>query len=374
MIQDTEFRTLAQLIDALSGEPAAAAVLALRKKGHDAWSRQRLGGGAARLARGLLAEGIGPPAPVVVLADARPEWMLACLAVIRCGAVVVPLDVQLPDEALSYILRDSDARVVFTTSDQLKRIDGLEKRHDVRCILLDAGEDDPRGWRALLRDEGELPPCGQGDTAALFYTSGTTGQNKGVPLTHGNIIFQLHALLKMRIIGEHDRILLPLPLHHVYPFVMGFLYPLAARTPIVLPFSLTGPQVVRALLEGEVSAVIGVPRLYRALWTGIEGQLDALPWPARPLLRALVWLSYRLRRHLHVYAGRLLLFPVHKRIGPRRRAARPRAGLAAGRSRLEDCHGLRPYGDEPAALHLRPRGGARPQRGLRRPRRRPAYR
>ena len=73
------------------------------------------------------------------------------------------------------------------------------------------------------------------EIAALFYTSGTTGPPKGVPLSHGNIAFNLDALLALNLVGPGDRVLLPLPLHHSYPFIVGTLTPLVAGAAIVMP-------------------------------------------------------------------------------------------------------------------------------------------
>lgn len=167
-------------------------------------------------------------------------------------------------------LEDSGAKLVFTTGEGASRIEGLEMEAAPELVLLDA-EDDERGWRRLLSDaSGELPQVEPEDPAALFYTSGTTGTAKGVPLNHRNLAFQLNTLLEADVVAEEDRIMLPLPLHHVYPFVVGMLTPLAVGLPIIMPHSLTGPQIVRALQEGEVSLIVGVPRLYDALYSGIE--------------------------------------------------------------------------------------------------------
>jgi len=62
-----------------------------------------------------------------------------------------------------------------------------------------------------------------------------------------------------------DRVLLPLPLHHVYPFVVGLLAPLSLGVPVILPPSLTGPQMLRAMRGARATVIVGVPRLYRAL-------------------------------------------------------------------------------------------------------------
>src|SRR5207253_8752612 len=120
-----------------------------------------------------------------------------------------------------------------------------------------------------------LPQVEPDDPAVLFYTSGTTGPPKGVPLSHKNLVFQLHALAQANLVNEDDHFLLPLPLHHVYPFVVGMLAPLHLGLPIVLPQGRTGPQMVRALQEGQVTVIIGVPRLYRALYEGIGTRLAA---------------------------------------------------------------------------------------------------
>src|SRR5215213_7756206 len=128
-------------------------------------------------------------------------WRVACLAVISAGGVVVPLDAQLGDEALSHTLADSGARCVFTTTEQVGRLENVDA--GLRAILLDVGEDDGRSWRYLLTDEDvDLPPIEAGDGAALFYTSGTTGAAKGVPLSHANLVFQIESLLGADLVSE----------------------------------------------------------------------------------------------------------------------------------------------------------------------------
>src|SRR3546814_15696067 len=88
---------------------------------------------------------------------------------------------------------------------------------------------------------GDLPALGTEDFAVLFYTSGTTGRPKGVPLTHRNLMSNLQGLLADNMAGPADRVLVPLPLFHVFPFMVCMLPPLAAAAPLFFPPGLTRP-------------------------------------------------------------------------------------------------------------------------------------
>ena len=326
-----ELRTLRSLVDALSQHGDQPAMLALHKESIERWSYAELDDHVRRLASGLIETDVDHGDHVALLAANRPEWIVACLAVIGAGGVVVPLDVQLGDEELSYALDDSGAEFIFTTADQTARLERLNIEAEPKPILLDAGEQDERSWWRLFSDgDFEVPESGPDDAVALFYTSGTTGTTKGVPVSHGNLAFQLNTLLEADLVAEDDRVLLPLPLHHVYPLVMGMLAPLAMGLPIVLPRSLTGPQILRALQEGGVSLIVGVPQLYEALYSGIERRAESGGRVAAALFRAGVGSSTWLRRRLGLRLGKLLLRPLHERFGPKLRV------LASGGSALDE--------------------------------------
>jgi long-chain acyl-CoA synthetase len=326
----SELRTLRSLIDALPEHGDRPAVFALQKEDAERWSYSELDDHVRRLARGLADVGVGRGDHVALLAPNGPEWLAACLAVIWAGAVIVPLDVQLDDEVFSYALNDSGAKFIFTTTDQTGRLERLEAETAPEPVLLDAEPEDERSWRRLLADEAAGPlEVEPDDQAALFYTSGTTGTSKGVPLSHHNLTFQLDTLIEAELVTEKDRVLLPLPLHHVYPFVMGMLAPLMIGLTIVLPSSLTGPEIVRALNEGEVTLVVGVPRLYSALYAGIEERAKSGGGPAAAVFDASAGLSMWLRRRLGLHLGKTLLRPLHRQFGPKLRV------LASGGSSLD---------------------------------------
>lgn len=322
-------RTLMPLVRSLSERGDREALVAMTKEGAERWSYADLAGRVWRLGSGLAGAGVSKGDHVAIFASGSPAWVVACLAVISRGAVVVPLDSGLGEEALEGILADCAPKLVFTAGPQAEKLERAAVDAP-RLVLLDAGEEDERGWRHLASDEDAgMPEVGTGDPAALFYTSGTTGAPKGVPLTHGNLQFQTSTILAADLLEESDRILLPLPLHHVYPFVIGMLTPLSAGLPIVMPRSLTGPQLVRALNEGDVSLIVGVPRLYDALLTGIEERVKGGGRVAAKLFDGAMNLSMSLRRRTGIDAGRLLMAPLRKRIGPNLRV------LASGGAPLD---------------------------------------
>ena len=309
--------TLQSVVDSLGEYHEKTALIVFDKKDRHRWSFEKLANCARSFANGLAKDGFKRGDHIVLFSENRPEWITVALGIIRAGAVVVPLDVQLGDKTLVHILRDSDARAVITTQKRVERIEKLaSSEKKPKFILFDADSDDERSWERFLDNKTtELPTAGSSDEAIIFYTSGTTGPPKGVPLSHANIISQLDTAAEVKIIAGDDRVLLPLPLHHVYPFVIGMLVPLALGLPLVLPFSLSGQQLLRALREGEVTTIIGVPRLYSALYSSIESKVESSGWIARGTLNIFLIASGFMQKWLRLRIGTWLFRSLHRRFG-----------------------------------------------------------
>lgn len=303
------------IINSLGENGPKTALVVFSKKDRQRWSFQKLAACALSFAHGLVRGDFNRGETVVLLAENSPQWIAAALGIIRAGMVAVPLDVQLGDETLVHALQDSDTRAIITTRKRVERIEKLNLKEKPKLILLDTGEEDERAWEKFLEDEEtDLPKVSGDDDAVLFYTSGTTGPPKGVPLSHGNIASQLETVVVLQVMTDADRVLLPLPLHHVYPFVIGMLAPLTLGLPLILPFSLSGQQLLRAMREGEVTTIVGVPRLYRALYSGINARVESSGWIARTLFGALLVVSGFARR-VGLRVGKLLFRSLHKRFG-----------------------------------------------------------
>lgn len=340
--------TLQDLLVRFQGLETAPAVLSVSEAGAPATAYADLSRQAMRLAAGLLASGLKPGEPVAIIAPNSVEWIIAAFAVVAAGGLLVPLDVHLPADLLAHEISDSGCTRIFASSDSLASLrnalpedpapeDSASEDSAPEIFLLDGGKGlgeghgGARDWQTLLADEARaLPALSPDDPAVLFYTSGTTGLPKGVPLSHRNLLANLAGLRSQNLAYPGVRALLPLPLHHVYPFMVGMLVPLDGGATVVLPAGPTGPEIVRALKLGQATALVGVPGLYEAMATTIQGRIEARGRLLAPLLKSLFALSLWLRRRLGWRLGRLLLFPVHRGIGPRLRL------VASGGAALKD--------------------------------------
>ncbi len=287
---------------------------------HDAERLDAAGLGArvAKTAAVLTARGVSPGEPVALFAANSAAWVIAALAVMRKGAILVPLDAQLSGEPLAHVLGDCGARQVLADAPRAETLATLAPDPPVNVLDLEAltRRDDPAASAATDRASAQ-PGDIDGDTrAVIFYTSGTTGMPKGVPLTHRNLTANVNAILAQGIIDARDRVLVPLPFHHVYPFTAGLLATLQQGAALVLPYSLVGPQLVRALKEGEASVLLGVPRLYDSLVQAIEQRAAGRGTLAAGLFHGLLGASRLLRRLGLRRPGRWLLASLHRRMAP----------------------------------------------------------
>jgi long-chain acyl-CoA synthetase len=325
--------SVAGLLRDLKRRSRHPACIAFRAVDSETWDSATVADKALRLARGLEAGGAGHGCRVALWAPNSPIWIIAALGVLAAGGVVVPID-NLADAAqFDAALASSADRFVFTTERHLETSRDILARHSLRTILVDRPEGGGQygtGWQALLGEQAEdLAPSHSDEPALLSWTSGTTGSPKGFLLTHGNIATNVEALQQMNIVGPTDRALLPLPLHHAYPFIVGVLTVLTIGTAIVLPGGTTGPQLMRAMREANVTTIIGVPRLYDALWAAIEARTAGRGWIVRLVWRALLRAASSIHRWTGLQPGRILFAPVRRAVAPRLRL------LVSGGARLE---------------------------------------
>ncbi|RIA54989.1 AMP-binding protein [Dichotomicrobium thermohalophilum] len=307
--------TLQQLTDRIGAYGDRTGLVDLSSDMENVWTFPALRDESESLANRLLAEGLRPQDRVALIAPNSAAWVIAALAILRAGAVCIPIDTQATDEQLKHMLQLARPKKAFVSERLRKRLAAIDLEHAPETELL---EGHLRGGQAE-HPERDFPEVSADDTAVIFFTSGTTGPPKGVPLSHRNLMHQLEVLRDLRLVTETDRLLLPLPLHHVYPFTIGLLTPMYLGVPIIFPAGLTGAELMAALRDQEASFILGLPRLYSALYDGIQNRVAKLRWPLRPAVRGLASLSTWLRARFGVSAGRWLLRPLHGRFAPKLR-------------------------------------------------------
>ncbi len=324
-----QMQTISELIDSLV-EFTGPVLLQPGSTDTVSYAGEELHSKISQLARGLIEKGLSSGDRVVVSGPATPAWIIVVMAVIRAGGQAVPLDDQTPAAEVQHIFEDCEPEFVFLSAEKLEILREAEIQFPDSLYLLDNQSDEIAKWDSLQSSKPlvEVDSSPQ-TTVMLFYTSGTTGIPKGVPLTSNNLLSSVRAIEAAGLARAGDRMLIPLPFHHVYPFVIGLLTPFYLQIPLILPEAQTGPAIAQALYQGDASIVVGVPRLYRALFEAINDKLSNLPVGLNWLMQGLLKLSYFLRRRLSLRVGKQLLFLFHRKFAPNLRL------LASGGSPLD---------------------------------------
>ena len=320
--------TISSLLQDLGARGQAPAIITFSERSIVTWDCTTVATKAVGLAARLRAQSLGRGVPVVLWAPNIPSWIVAALGVLAAGAVLVPVDDLAEGAQLEAVLSRSESHLVLTTQQHQKESAKLLGQFEAESWLLDTvvGE----GISPMSPDAAAamLAPATT-DPAALFWTSGTTGSPKAFFLTHGNIASNVKALRALAIVGAKDRALLPLPLHHAYPFIVGMLSTLTCGTAIILPDGATGPLIMKALTDGEATAIIGVPRLYEALVAAIQSRVERRGKMFRLGWRGLLRLVIAVQHAAGLQPGSFLFDPIRRAIAPHLRY------LVSGGARLE---------------------------------------
>ena len=214
-----------------------------------------------------------------ILSDNDVRWCGAYLGILRIGAVAVPLDTAYKGKQVETVLADSGASVIFVSIRYLAMAQEAIRplRTPPTVILLSGAEG---GLRSLddKHDSTEFlapdhSPAGRDDAAVTLYTSGTTSDPKGVVLTHGNLLSEKAAALKVVTLNEQDSILGILPLFHALAQVANLLLPLTLGARIVFLETLNSTEMMRGLKDCRITAFCVVPQFYYLLHQRVMDQV-----------------------------------------------------------------------------------------------------
>jgi long-chain acyl-CoA synthetase len=264
---------------------------------HDLWQQ-------AQWAAGLLQNrGMEKGERVLLWAPNSPSWAIAYLGILFGGGVAVPLDVRsTPDFVARVAVQTEPVLALLSTS-----IPEAAQQLAVPALHL---EDLPH-----LLSRGEVvfrqPQIQDQDLAELMYTSGTTGEPKGVMLTHRNLVHSVETARQMIPVDPEAKALSLLPLSHIYEQIAGLLCPLHCGASIVYLPSRQPNIVLRALRREGITALALVPQALQILMSRIEREVERRGHTDH-------WHRlHRLAPSLPMAARRLLFRSVHRELGGR---------------------------------------------------------
>ncbi|MBI2965492.1 MAG: AMP-binding protein [Chloroflexi bacterium] len=296
--------TIVSLLDQAAATYGSRQALAVtRGIRPERWSYSALREFSLKVATYLARRNVRPGDFVVVWAPNSPEWVALFFGCLRAGAVLVPLDLRCSFDFASKIACRVKPRLIIAS----KALGESAKRLAPDAILIEdlpglAGE---AGYPAV---EHELRPW---DMAELMFTSGTTGEPKGVVLTHGNIVANVRAAALAVPPRPEYRLLSLLPLSHMLEQTVGLLAPLSGGASIVYPASRQPAVIFKALREERITTVAVVPEVLRLFWDAIDREVQK---------RGKGRTFERLRAgavHLPMRARRALFHSLHRRLGGR---------------------------------------------------------
>jgi long-chain acyl-CoA synthetase len=243
----------------------------------------------------LLRAGLAAGDRVAILSENRPEWHIADFACLLGRLVTVPVYATLSVEQIRWILGHSGARaLVFSGKHSaIANILGRDLP-DLRLLIALDGErgDGFVSFADIVRSNtGDAPSirreclgAAPSDLATIVYTSGTTGQPKGVMLTHDNICFDLHQCVSRLGVRSAKQALSVLPLAHVFERLLTYGYFCMG-----VPIAYGDPHDLRNLLKRFRPDVIGcVPRILEKIRENVDAEIDRSPLYKRRIARALI--------------------------------------------------------------------------------------
>ena len=251
-------------------------------------ARQRV----LEVAAGFAALGLAPGERVALMLPNRSEHVLADLGAVHAGGLGVTLYATLAPEQIAYVAADCDARIAVLdgTAELARWRPILEQLPGITKVIVRDRAACPAGDRYMMwadfaalgrerfaAEPGEITArvaaVKPADPLALLYTSGTTGNPKGVLLTHRNILYEMAAIDTMGIVVPRVRWVSYLPLAHIAERMFSIYAPIHAVGHV--HFCPDAGQLVRVIGKVRPTAFFGVPRVWEKVRAGIQALLTA---------------------------------------------------------------------------------------------------
>jgi fatty-acyl-CoA synthase len=251
-------------------------IITVEAEGYRTSSFTEVGGRAERLAKALARLGVGRGDRVGTFCWNNQAHMEAYLGVPSMGAVLHTLNIRLYPEQLAFVIDHAEDKVLLVDGslipllarvyDELKSVETI--------IVIGEGDATPLGetlnYEELLAAEApgiEWPEFDEKDAAAMCYTSGTTGNPKGVVYSHRSTVLHSMAVTSASSIGmtERDRLLAIVPMFHANAWGTPYAGWMVGTDLVMPQMFLQGPQLARIISEQRPTLACGVPTIWNDL-------------------------------------------------------------------------------------------------------------
>lgn len=292
---EASIRTIADLPFLVMGRSTTATLVGQASASGIAWlSGKELFERIRDVSLGLSALGVAPGDRVAIIAESRPEWVIADLAILCCGAITVPIYPTLSASQVRYILQDCGAKAaILSTRLQLEKIQDV--RHQLPQLsavaLMDGFQptDSPSVLSfASLAERGHARMTGEWGAgkefrdrtraidaeqlATIIYTSGTTGEPKGVMLSHANLVSNLLDAEIVLSVSHEDVALSFLPLSHGFERMASYLFLYIGLTVV---FAESFDTIARDIQAVRPTLMTAVPRVFEKVQSRVVEKATA---------------------------------------------------------------------------------------------------
>ena len=251
----------------------------------------------------LIATGAKKGDHIAVIGKNSPEWALAYFAISFAGCIIVPLDYSLHIEDMEKILAFGDVDRIFIDGEKIDEIDKEGKLFKEKISL----EPESKGHKYVLDltgPETELPKLHAEDTAAMLFTSGTTGTPKGVMLSFSNFMSSTLSSQRLFDVYPTDVFYAILPIHHAYTMTAVLLETVVSGASCVFGKRLVTPIMLKELKEGKITMLLAVPMLFNKLLAGLMAGVHKQGPFKENLIHFLMGFSGFMKKVFHVNLGK----------------------------------------------------------------------
>ena len=251
----------------------------------------------------LVATGAKKGDHIAVTGKNSPEWALAYFAISFAGCIIVPLDYSLRIPAMEKILAFGAVDRIFIDGEKIDEIDKEGKLFKEKISL----EPESKGYKYVLDltgPETELPKLHAEDTAAMLFTSGTTGTPKGVMLSFSNFMSSTLSSQRLFDVYPTDVFYAILPIHHAYTMTAVLLETVVSGASCVFGKRLVTPIMLKELREGKITMLLAVPMLFNKLLAGLMAGVHKQGPFKENLIHFLMGFSGFMKKVFHVNLGK----------------------------------------------------------------------